>query len=266
VEVLNTEWAAYLALGAFAGTVAGLLGVGGGLVIVPTLVFLLGLQGIEPMHIVHIAVGTSLATIVITSISSSWAHHRHGAVLWPVFARLSPGIVIGALLGAVIADYMSATILQRVFGVFELLVALQMVTGVRPYAQRGVPGTAGMLGAGGVIGAISSVVGIGGGTMTVPFLVWCNVSMREAVATSAACGLPIAIAGATGFILMGWNETGLPAGASGYIFWPAFFGIVFMSSLFAPLGARLAHRLPVASLKKLFALLLCVLGISMLTA
>ena len=259
--------AGYLLLGIFAGVVAGLLGVGGGLIIVPALVLLLGLQGIEPVHIVHIAVGTSLATIVITSVSSSWAHHRHGAVLWPVFARLSPGIVIGALLGAAIADYMSATILRRVFGTFELLVALQMVTGARPDAHRGVPETTGMLlGAGGIIGAISSVVGIGGGTMTVPFLVWCNVSMREAVATSAACGLPIAIAGATGFVITGWNESGLPEWSSGYIYWPAFAGIVFMSSLFAPLGARLAHRLPVASLKKLFALLLCVLGIGMLIA
>ena len=254
----------YFLLGAGAGLVAGLLGVGGGLIIVPALVLLLGLQGIEPVHIVHIAVGTSLATIVVTSISSSWAHHRHGAVQWPVFARLSPGIVIGALIGAVIADYMSATILRRVFGVFELLVALQMITGARPAAHRAVPGTAGLFGAGGIIGSISSVVGIGGGTITVPFLVWCNVSMREAVATSAACGLPIAIAGATGFVITGWNETGLPDGASGYIYWPAFIGIVFMSSLFAPLGARLAHRLRVASLKKIFALLLCVLGIRML--
>jgi len=254
----------YFLLGVVAGLVAGLLGVGGGLIIVPALVLLLGLQGIEPVHIVHIAVGTSLATIIITSVSSSWAHHRHGAVQWPVFARLSPGIVIGALIGAIIADYMSATILRRVFGVFELLVALQMITGARPDAHRAVPGAAGLFGAGGIIGSISSVVGIGGGTITVPFLVWCNVSMREAVATSAACGLPIAIAGATGFVITGWNETGLPDGASGYIYWPAFIGIVFMSSLFAPLGARLAHRLRVASLKKIFALLLCVLGIRML--
>jgi hypothetical protein len=232
---------------------------------VPALVLLLGLQGIEPMHIVHIAVGTSLATIVITSVSSSWAHHRHGAVLWPVFARLSPGIVIGALLGAVIADYMSATILRRVFGVFELLVALQMVTGARPDAKRGVPGTAGMFGAGGIIGAISSVVGIGGGTMTVPFLVWCNVSMRKAVATSAACGLPIAIAGTSGYLLTGWNERALPEWSSGYIYWPAFAGIVFMSIIFAPLGAYFAHRLPVAALKRVFALLLFAIGIRMLS-
>jgi uncharacterized membrane protein YfcA len=237
-----TEWVAYLALGAFAGTVAGLLGVGGGLIIVPALVFLLGQQGI------NIAIGTSLATIVITSVSSTWAHHRHGAVQWPVFARLSPGIVIGALLGAVIADYMSAILLRQVFGVFELLVAVQMAMGARPDAHRAVPAKAEMFGAGSVIGGISSVVGIGGGTMTVPFLVWCNVSMRKAVATSAACGLPIAIAGASGYILTGWNESTLPEWSSGYVYWPAFAGIVIMSVIFAPLGAYLAHRLPVASL------------------
>lgn len=255
----------YFLLGSVAGLVAGLLGVGGGLIIVPALVLLLGMQGIDPMHIMHIAIGTSLATIIVTSISSSWAHHRHGAVQWWVFARLSPGIVVGALLGAVIADYLSADILRRVFGVFELIVAAQMLTGARPNAHRAVPGTAGMFGAGSVVGAISSVVGIGGGTMTVPFLVWCNVAMRKAVATSAACGLPIAIAGASGYILTGWNESGLPAWSSGYIYWPAFGGIVVMSIIFAPLGAWLAHRLPVASLKKIFALLLFVIGIRMLS-
>lgn len=255
----------YFLLGTVAGLVAGLLGVGGGLIIVPALIFLLAMQGIDPAHIVHIAIGTSLATIVITSISSTWAHHRHGAVQWPVFARLSPGIVIGALMGAVIADYMSATILRRVFGVFELLVAVQMLSGARPSAHRVMPARAGMFGAGGLIGAISSVVGIGGGTMTVPFLLLCNVSIRQAVATSAACGLPIAIAGASGYIITGWNESAMPEWSSGYIYWPAFAGIVLMSIFFAPLGAYLAHRLPVLYLKRVFALLLFAIGIRMLS-
>lgn len=254
----------YIALGSVAGLIAGLLGVGGGLIIVPALVFLLGLQGIESAHLVHIAVGTSLATIVVTSISSSWAHHRHGAVQWPVFAQLSPGIVIGALLGAVIADYMSAMILRRVFGVFELIVAVQMALAARPDAQRMLPARQGMFFAGGMIGAVSSIVGIGGGTMTVPFLVWCNVNMRKAVATSAACGLPIATAGAVGYVLTGWDESSLPEWSSGYIYWPAFSAIVMMSILFAPLGARLAHRLPIANLKRLFSILLLLLGLKML--
>ncbi len=263
---MNIEvMAYYLLLGSIAGLAAGLLGVGGGLIIVPALIFLFAMQGIDPAHIVHIAIGTSLATIVVTSISSTWAHHRHGAVQWSVFARLSPGIVIGALVGAAIADYMSATFLRKVFAVFELLVAAQMLIGARPATYRAVPAKAGMFGAGGIIGAVSSVVGIGGGTMTVPFLLWCNVSIRQAVATSAACGLPIAIAGASGYILTGWNESGMPEWSSGYIYWPAFTGIVLMSIFFAPLGAYLAHRLPVLYLKRAFALLLFAIGIQMLS-
>ncbi len=255
----------YLLLGSIAGVIAGLLGVGGGLIIVPALILILGMQGIDQLHIVHIAIGTSLATIVVTSMSSMWAHHRHGAVQWRVFKRLVPGIVVGALIGAVITDYMSGALLRKVFSVFVLAAAVQMLTGAQPAAHRTVPETVGMFGAGGIIGAVSSIIGIGGGTMTVPFLLWCNVNIRRAVATSAACGLPIAIAGACGYVLTGWNETAMPAWSSGYIYWPAFVGIVVMSIFFAPLGAYLAHRLPVASLKKIFALLLFVIGIRMLS-
>lgn len=254
----------YLLLGAFAGLVAGLLGVGGGLIIVPVLVFIFTGQGVAEHLIVHLAVGTSLATIVFTSISSVRAHHQHGAVLWPVFWQLTPGIVIGAWLGALFADVLASDQLRRFFGVFELLVAIQMTFNVKPRPHRQLPGRAGMVGAGSVIGAISAIVGIGGGTMTVPFLVWCNVAMRKAVATSSACGLPIAVAGATGFIVTGWNAVELPAYSSGYVYWPAFAGIVIASILSAPLGARLAHRLPAAQLKRIFAVLLYILGLRML--
>ena len=254
----------YLILGAFAGLVAGLLGVGGGLIIVPVLVFIFSGQAIADHLIVHMAVGTSLATIVFTSISSVRAHHQHGAVLWPVFWQLTPGIVVGAWLGAAFADMLASDQLRRFFGVFELLVAVQMTFNVKPRPHRQLPGRAGMFGAGGVIGAISAIVGIGGGTMTVPFLVWCNVAMRKAVATSSACGLPIAIAGATGFIVTGWNAIDLPAYSSGYVYWPAFLGIVIASILTAPIGARLAHRLPAAQLKRIFAILLYILGFRML--
>jgi len=251
-------------LGAFAGLVAGLLGVGGGLIIVPVLVFIFTGQGIANHLIVHLAVGTSLATIVFTSISSVRAHHQHGAVIWPVFWQLTPGIVIGAWLGALFADVLASDQLRRFFGVFELLVAIQMTFNVKPRPHRQLPRRTGMLAAGGVIGSISAIVGIGGGTMTVPFLVWCNVAMRKAVATSSACGLPIAIAGATGFIVTGWNAVDLPVYSSGYVYWPAFIGIVIASVLSAPLGARLAHRLPAAQLKRIFAVLLYILGLRML--
>jgi hypothetical protein len=181
-----------------------------------------------------------------------------------VFMQLTPGIIVGALLGAFFADALRSDDLRRFFGVFELLVAIQMTFNVKPRPHRQLPQHVGMFSAGGVIGAISAIVGIGGGTMTVPFLVWCNVSMRNAVATSSACGLPIAVAGAIGFIFTGWNEVALPTYSSGYVYWPAFAGIVAASILTAPLGARLAHRLPAAQLKHIFAVLLYILGIRML--
>ena len=254
----------YLAVGAFAGTLAGLFGVGGGLVIVPVLVFIFKGQGISEAVIIHLAVGTSLATIVFTAISSVRAHHKRGAVRWDVVRQLTPGIVIGALVGAVIADAMPASVLRIFFAVFELTVAALLWWNHQPAAHRGLPGTPGMGIAGSVIGAVSSIVGIGGGTLTVPFLTWCNVHLRQAVATSSACGLPIALAGALGFVVMGWNELHLPAWATGYIYWPAFAGIGIASVLFAPLGAKLAHALPVATLRKFFALFLAVLGVRML--
>jgi hypothetical protein len=254
----------YALVGGFAGFVAGLLGVGGGLVIVPALVFAFRAQGFVDAVLVHLAIGTSLATIIVTSISSMRAHHRHGAVQWDVFRRLTPGIVVGALLGAAIADLLPSHALRVIFGVFELAVAAQMGFAVSTKPHRRLPKATGMHAAGGIIGTISSVVGIGGGTLTVPFLVWCNVNMRQAVATSSACGLPIAIAGAIGFAATGWNEIRLPAWSSGYIYWPALASIALTSLLFAPLGARLAHTLPVAVLRRVFAVFLAVLGVRML--
>jgi len=254
----------YLAVGAFAGFVAGLLGVGGGLIIVPALVFGFRAHGLAEANIVHLAIGTSLATIVATSASSMWAHHRHGAVRWPVFRRLTSGLVAGALLGAAIADLMPSQKLRIFFGVFELLVAVQMALQLQAAPYRELPGVVGMSATGTVIGGLSAVVGIGGGTLTVPFLTWCNVSIRQAVATSSACGFPIAIAGALGYVIAGWNEADQPALSSGYVYWPAFGGIVAASMLLAPFGAKMAHRLPTVILRRVFAGFLALLGIRML--
>lgn len=255
----------YMLLGAFAGTVAGLLGVGGGLIIVPALAVVFERTGMAPGGLMHVAIGTSLATIVVTSISSTYAHHRHGAVLWPVWLRLVPGIILGAWLGAGVADRLSTEALRGVFGVFELVVAAQMGLSLRVAPHRRLPGATGMGVAGSVIGAVSAVVGIGGGTLTVPFLTWCNVGIRNAVATSAACGLPIAVAGALGYVAAGWDAPELPALTTGYLYWPALGGIAVTSLLFAPLGARLAHRLPTHVLKRGFALFLAALGVYMLS-
>ncbi len=254
----------FLLVGAFAGTIAGLLGVGGGLIIVPVLALLFQRWGFADGIIMHLAIGTSLATIVLTAISSMWAHHKRGAVDWSVFRRLTPGIVVGALLGAVIADFIPTRGLRLFFGVFELVVAVQIGLNLMASPHRRLPGNVGMGVAGTVIGALSAVVGIGGGTLTVPFLVWCNSALRNAVATSSATGLPIAIAGAVGFVLTGWNAPDLPPWSTGYLYWPAFAGIALTSLAFAPLGTWLAHTLPVATLRRFFAIFLAVLGVRML--
>lgn len=255
----------YMVTGALAGLAAGLLGVGGGLIIVPVLVIVFASVGVDDSALVHLAVGTSLATIVFTSLSSTWAHHRRGAVLWPVFWRYLPGVLLGALLGALLADNISSDSLGRVFGVFELTVATWMLANRQPHPHRGLPGTVGLILVGLVVGTISALVGIAGGTMTVPFLIWCNQPAQKAVATSAASGIPIALAGVTGFILVGLDSQGLPAGATGYVYWPAVVAISVASVSFAPLGARIAHTLDPVHLKRVFALVLLGLGIYMLS-
>ncbi len=251
----------YLLIGVVVGILAGLFGVGGGLVIVPALVFVFARLGFSAEIIVHLAVGSSLASIIFTSVSSIYAHHKRGAVLWTVCWQLTPGIIIGAALGAMLADAMPALLLRRVFAFFEWVVAAQLLLNIKPVATRTLPGRAGMVAAGTVIGSVSSIIGIGGGTLTVPLLLWCNVVMQRAVATSSACGLPIAIAGSISFIFTGWNEMAiLPGYATGYVYWPAVLGITVTSVLFAPLGATLAHRLPAEKLRRNFGFFLIVLG------
>ncbi len=257
---------AYCLLGIFAGTMAGLLGVGGGLIIVPALIAIWQPAGVGGTYVMQLAIGTSLATIVLTSIASVRAHHQRGSVQWDTFWRLTPGVVLGAWLGAALATQMSGEALKSIFGIFELLVAAQMAFGLRPAPHRGLPGQAGMTLVGSGIGAVSSIIGIGGGTMTVPFLSWCNVTIHKAVGTSAACGLPIAIGGAISYLVLGWNSAALPSWSAGFIYGPALAGIAVTSMLFAPLGAALAHRLSTVVLKRAFAGFLALLGIWMLTA
>ncbi|SEP10838.1 sulfite exporter TauE/SafE family protein [Aquisalimonas asiatica] len=254
----------FLVAGAVAGLIGGLFGLGGGVVMVPVLLVVFAAQGVSDAVIMHMAVGSSLAVIVLTSLSSVRAHHGLGGVLWPVFGRLVAGIVVGALLGAWLADNLSTAALQNVFAVFLVLVAVKMGLDLNPPASGREPGAIGMTAAGGVIGNLSALVGIGGGTLTVPFLSWCGVAMRQAVGTSAACGLPIALAGAAGFMLTGWGRPDLPALATGYVYWPAVAGMAVASVLTAPYGARLAHRLPGGLLKRLFALLLAVVALRLL--
>ncbi|QSP96184.1 sulfite exporter TauE/SafE family protein [Marinobacter salinisoli] len=256
--------ASYLALGALAGTLAGLFGIGGGLIIVPVLIFSFGIQGVSPEVAAHLAVGTSLATIVFTSISSIRSHHSRGAVRWDVFRPMAVGIVMGAILGAWTASLLSGPVLELVIGVFVILVAIKMLLGAEPKPGRDVPGSTGLATAGGGIGWASAIFGIGGGTLTVPFLSWCNVRMQSAVGTSAACGLPIAVAGALGNVGTGWNHAALPEYSLGFIYLPAMLGIIATSVVFAKVGAALAHRLNAQVLKRVFAVFLMVVGLRFL--
>jgi len=254
----------YLVVGAVAGVIAGLFGVGGGLVIVPVLTFIFIQNGFDYSIIVHLAIGTSLATIIFTSLSSIRAHHLHGAIQWQIVKQLVPGIIFGALLGAIVANFLATTLLKMFFAVFELLVALQILLSISPDAHQRLPSTKILSGVGIVIGSVSSLVGIGGGTLTVPFLVWCRVPMRFAIATSSACGLPIAITGSLGFLVVGLNNINLPEYTIGYIHWPSLIGIVSASMVFAPLGAKLTHLLPTEILRKSFSFLLIFLAVKML--
>lgn len=257
------EFLLYLALGGCAGVLAGLFGVGGGIIIVPVLVYSFTLQGFDTSVLTHLAVGTSLATIVFTSIQSVRAHHRLGAVQWRVFAWMTLGILIGAGFGALTASYISGPYLQKIIGVFAILVAIQMFLDLKPKAS-GAPGKPGLTIAGIVIGWASAIFGIGGGSLTVPFLTWRSLTMQQAVATSSACGFPIAVASAISFMILGWHDPLLPPHSLGFVYLPALVGIAVTSMFFARFGARLAHKLSPRLLKRLFALLLVVVGTSFL--
>ena len=251
---------AYGLTGILSGLLAGMLGLGGGVVIVPTLILVFGFLGFEPDWIPQLAVGTSLATILGTGGASVLAHHRRGAVRWDLFLRLAAWIVLGAWLGAALAGILPALWLQRLFGGFLVFVGGRLLWHRAPPPREDPPGRLdfGLAGLG--IGTLSSLVGIGGGTLTVPFLVKSGVDMRRAVATASACGLPIALAGALGFLAVGWGREGLPPGSTGFLYWPAVGAILLASVPMAPLGARLAHTLPVDRLRRFFAILVLILG------
>ena len=258
------ELIAYLITGAIAGLMAGLLGVGGGLIIVPALAWLFAAQGFAADTLMHFAVGTSLAVIVPTAISSLLAHHRRGSVDWSVVRRLVPGIVLGALAGAAVAQVISSHALAVFFGLFAITVAFQLAVGRQPSGHRALPGSVGMGLAGLFIGGLSALLGIGGGSLTTPFLLWHGLDIRRAVGTSASCGLPIALAGAAGFMIAGQGAAWQPGLNTGFIVWPAMAAIVVTGVLAAPAGARLAHHLPRLVLQRVFALFLLAIGCKML--
>jgi uncharacterized membrane protein YfcA len=264
VMTLSLWAAAYLALGAFSGFFAGLLGIGGGLVMVPALTMMFAAQPqFPPGEVLHLALGTSMATIIFTAVASLRTHHSHGAVLWGVFRTITPGILLGTGVGTVFASSVPTRPLAIFFAFFVSIVALQMAMNLKPKPSRELPGALGVGAVGFGIGALSSLVAIGGGALTVPFLTWCNVRVQNAIGTSAAVGLPIAIGGTLGYIFNGWREPGMPVGSLGFVYLPALAVLVVATMVTAPSGARLAHRLPVAMLKRIFAGILVLLAAKM---
>lgn len=251
---------ALLALGGFTGFAAGLLGVGGGMLTVPFITMLLSARGFPHELVVHVAIATSLGIILFTSMSSVRAHHLHGAVMWPVVKRLAPGILVGSWIGPWIGAQMPSAVLALFFALFISFSATQMLADRKPKPSRELPGTAGMLGVGLAIGTLSGLVGAGGGFISVPFMACCNVRIHNAVATSAALGFPIALAGTLSNVVVGLQQPDMPAGTLGFVYLPAMALVSAAAVLTAPLGARTAHRLPVKRLKQVFAVMLYALA------
>lgn len=256
----------YLATGTAAGLLAGLFGIGGGMVMVPALAIVLAGQGVSPAIVMHIALGTSLAVIALTSISSTLSHHRRGGVRWDVLRWYGPALAVGALIGAFVADALPGLALRRLVGVSSLLIALQMAFDYKfgALASLAPPKGPELGAAGGIVGLLSSLIGIGGGSLTGPYLALRGMELRQCVGTAAAGGIPIAWAGALGYVVAGWQEPGVPGPALGYVSGSAFAGLAVASTLVAPLGARLAHRLSPRRLQLAFAAMLAVVAVEML--
>ncbi len=258
-------WLIYLLTGAFVGFFAGLLGIGGGLIIVPVLVTAFTVQDFPADRIIHMALGTTMATIIFTSIASLRTHHQHGAVDWQIVKNITPGIFLGTLGGATLAGSMTGQLLSIIFVIFIFYAATQMLLQFRPSPMLQLPGKIGLLLAGAVIGALSSLVAIGGGLLSVPFLTLCKIKLQRAIGTAAAIGFPIALAGTVGYVANGLMQSKmLPNNSLGYVYLPALIWLVSASVLTAPLGARLTHSTKSAILRTIFVVLLYGLGIRML--
>lgn len=252
-------------LGLGTGFLAGLLGIGGGMLMVPFVTFIMTQRGLPADLAVKMAIATSMATIMFTSISSVRAHHRRGAVRWDIARRLAPGIVLGSAIASLgVFAVVKGSTLAIFFGLFVSFSATQMFLDRKPAPGRQMPGTLGQLGAGSVIGFMSGLVGAGGGFVSVPFMTWCNVAIHNAVATSAALGFPIAVANVLGYVISGQSVKDLPPLSLGYVWLPALLVIAICSVLTAPLGAKAAHKLPVKKLKRIFAMTLYALAAYML--
>lgn len=255
---------AYLLCGICIGFIAGLFGIGGGIIGIPALLILFHIQGISQDVAMHMAIATSLATVVITSLASAFAHYRTGMIIVPIFKRIILGAVLGCALGILLATHLKSIYLQRIFGIFLLLIAARMFFQAEIKPRDSLPNRKILFTAATFFGAISGLLGLGGGMIMVPYFNWCGIPIRESVATAAACILPVAIVGALGYMLADTHVEAISSFNSGYIYWPAFLGISSTSIFAAPLGARFTHTISTTLLKKAFCLLLVIVGFSML--
>jgi uncharacterized membrane protein YfcA len=259
-------WLGYLAIGVFVGFFGGMLGIGGGAIMVPLLVMLFDAQGFAREHWIHLAVGTGMSTILFTSLSSVRAHAKRGTVRWDIARAITPGILVGGLVGVAMAGKFSTFALAACFTAIVYGAGINILIDRPPQSSRTLPGPAGLFTAGFVISGVSALVAMGGAFMTVPFLVWCNVRIREAIGSAAFAGFPIAVIGTAGYVFIGRGVPDLPAGTIGYIYLPAMIGISVSSVLMAPVGAWASHKLPTRTLRRIYGVLLLVLATKMFAA
>lgn len=259
-------WLTYAGLGVFVGFLSGLLGIGGGAVIVPTLGLVFVAFGFAPGLVMHLALGTSLAAIVVATASGAREHHVHGAVRMDIVRGVAPGVVTAGLAAGAVARVAPVAFLKYFFLAFMLYVTAHILFGRPPAGSRPMPGRVGLFGVGALIGGLSGLAGVGGAMISVPFMTLWGVPFRSAIGTSAAIGFVVAVSGTAGYVAAGLTVPALPTWTLGYVYLPALLGISVTSALMAPVGARLAHRLPVATLKKAFALFLLALSVRLITA
>ncbi|TDR31843.1 sulfite exporter TauE/SafE family protein [Hydromonas duriensis] len=260
---MDLIWLAYPILGCFVGFLAGLLGVGGGLVTVPLLTLILQAQGIHHPDLHKIALASSTTTIAFTAFSSMRSHAAHQNVRWDIVKHILPGIILGTFIGAYLVHILPVSPLRAVFAMFAFYTAYNMLSSRLPKPSRTLPRSPALFGVGNAVGILSTLISAGGGFISVPFMIWCNVPTRLAIGTSAALGFPIALFAVVGYLLTADSAVSLPPHTFAYIYFPAVLGIAMTSMLVAPIGAKIAQRWDVAVLKKIFACLLIVLGIQM---
>lgn len=260
------EFISYLFIGVIAGTLSGLLGIGGGVIVVPSLILIFRWVGISSAILMHLAVGTSLAVMTVSSFAALRAHSQRGIAIWPVYKNMMPGLIVGTISGAILAKFLQSRTLEFLFGLIIILIAILMWLDIKPKAERNLPNRFGMFCVSFLIGNLSGLFGIGGGVIALPFLSYCNVALRDAVGITTAIALTAAIIGTLSFIATGFFDPtlNLPRWSTGFIYWPAVLGIVIVSPLFATFGAAWSHRLPTNILKKIFAFFLLAIGLKML--